>query len=379
MKIDLLYELQMPKPWTKPQHLGEHEVYWQAVEQIELADRMGFDTVWVVEHHSRVERSHSSAPEIFLGAVAQRTKHIRMGHGVVLLPYPFNHPIRVAEKAAVLDILSNGRLEFGTGRSTLFEQEQFRINPAETRDMWREALEIIPQMWMKETFSYKGKYFDIPERNILPKPYQQPHPPIWMAATNEESFPLAGELGIGALGLTILVPLDLVAQRVEVYRKAIARAKPVGAFVNNQVGAYTMVHCAESKQQAIENGFYDAVYWWFDRSIELRAAWESGDRNSPVFKKYPMLLKYFTKEIGPEGFDQADMVIGGDPDEVIRKIERHEEAGLDRVLCQMQVGYISHEKIMRSIELFGKHVIPHFKAAEQARRAVAPARRAGPN
>ena len=362
MKIDLLYELQLPKPWNKPQHEAEYEVYWQAMEQIELADRMGFDTVWLVEHHFRVERSHSPGPEIFLGAVAQRTKNIRLGHGVVLLPYPFNHPIRVAERAAVLDILSKGRLEFGTGRSTQFEQEGFRIDPAETREMWREALEMIPKMWMNETFSHKGKYFDIPERNILPKPHQQPHPPMWMAATNEESFPLAGELGLGALGLTILVPLEEIALRVESYRKAIRTAKPIGGFVNNQIGVYTMVHCAETKQQAIDNGFYDAVYWWFDRSIELRSAWDSGDRNNPVFKKYPILLKFFTKEIGPDGFDQADMVIGGDPDEVIRKIERHAAVGLDRVLCQMQVGYISHENIMKSMELFGKYVIPHFKA-----------------
>ena len=248
MKIDLLYELQLPKPWNKPQHEAEYEVYWQAMEQIELADRMGFDTVWLVEHHFRVERSHSPGPEIFLGAVAQRTKNIRLGHGVVLLPYPFNHPIRVAERAAVLDILSNGRLEFGTGRSTQFEQEGFRIDPAETREMWREALEMIPKMWMNETFSHKGKYFDIPERNILPKPHQQPHPPMWMAATNEESFPLAGELGLGALGLTILVPLEEIALRVESYRKAIRSAKPIGGFVNNQIGVYTMVHCAETKQ-----------------------------------------------------------------------------------------------------------------------------------
>lgn len=366
MKIDLLYELQLPKPWTKPQAKGEQEMYWQAVQQIELADQVGFDTVWVVEHHSRVERSHSPAPEVFLGAVSQRTKRIRLGHGVVLLPYPFNHPIRVAERAAVLDIMSNGRLEFGTGRSTLFEQEEFRVNPAESRDMWREALEIIPRMWTQETFSYKGRYFDVPQRNILPKPVQEPHPPIWMAATNEESFPLAGELGVGALGLTILVPLEEVAERVARYRKAIAHARPVGSAVNNQAGAYTMVHCAESKREAIAHGFYDAVYWWFDRSIELRAAWDKGDLGSPVFKKYPMLLKYFSKQIGPEGFDQADMVIGGNPDEVIEKIERHEQAGLDHVLCQMQVGYISHENIMKSIELFGRHVIPHFRAKESA-------------
>ena len=369
MKIDLLYELQMPLPWSKPQGEGEYEVYWQAMEQIELADKVGFDTVWLVEHHFRIERSHSPAPDIFLGAVAQRTTNIRLGHGVVPLPHQFNHPIRVAERAAVLDILSKGRLEFGTGRSTLFEQEGFGVDPADSRAQWRDAMEMIPKMWMNETFATKGSYFDLPERNILPKPHQKPHPPLWMAATTPESFPLAGELGLGALGLTILVPLEEVAERVQSYRKAIKNAKPIGAFVNNQVGAYTMVHCAESKQEAIDNGFYDAVYWWFDRSIELRSAWDQGGIDSPVFKKYPILLKYFSKEIGPEGFDQADMVIGGNPDDIIRKIEKHEAAGLDHVLCQMQVGYITHEKILKSIELFGKYVIPHFKAKERSAKA----------
>ena len=362
MKIDLLYELQMPKPWSKPQAEGEYEVYWQAMEQIELADKVGFDTVWLVEHHFRTERSHSPGPEIFLGAAAQRTKNIRLGHGVVLLPFEFNHPIRVAERAAVLDILSKGRLEFGTGRSTLFEQEGFGVDPAVTRDQWREAMEVIPKMWTNETFALKTEHFDLPERNILPKPHQKPHPPMWMATTQEESFPLAGELGLGALGLTIMVPLEEAAERVKLYRKGIERAKPLGAFVNNQIAIYTMVHCAETKQQAIDNGFYDAVFWWFDRSIELRAAFTSGSFGKHKYAKYPWITQLLNKEIGPEAFDQADMVIGGSPDDVIRQLERHEEIGLDHVLCQMQVGYISHEKIMRSLELFGEYVIPHFKA-----------------
>src|SRR4030095_8377917 len=124
MKFDLLYELQTPKPHDE---LSEHRCYHQALEQIELADRMGFDTVWAVEHHFLTEFAHSSAPEVFLAAVSQRTKRIRIGHGVVLLPHKFNHPIRVAERAAALDILSNGRLEFGTGRSSQYEQAGFEI------------------------------------------------------------------------------------------------------------------------------------------------------------------------------------------------------------------------------------------------------------
>ncbi len=190
MKIDMMYELEMPKPWTGAH--PEYDLFWNSMAEIELADRVGFDTVWMVEHHFRTEFSHSGAPDVFLSAVAQRTKNIRIGHGVVLLPYPFNHPIRVAERVATLDILSNGRLEFGVGRSGIDEQEGFGIKTEESRDMMLEALDIIPKMWSEELFSHEGRFFQIPEREIIPKPYQKPHPPLWMASTSPDSWTIAG-------------------------------------------------------------------------------------------------------------------------------------------------------------------------------------------
>src|SRR5512143_3205028 len=148
MKFDLLYELQMPKPHDER---SEWRCYHEALEQIELADKLGYDTVWEVEHHFLTEFAHSSAPEVFLAAVSQRTKNIRIGHGVALLPYPFNHPIRVAERAAALDIVSNGRVDLGTGRS-ITEQELggFGIDPADSRPMWEQAIRMIPRMWQTE-------------------------------------------------------------------------------------------------------------------------------------------------------------------------------------------------------------------------------------
>src|SRR5215472_16555651 len=144
MKFDLLYELQMPKPHDAR---SEYRCYHEALEQIVLADRLGFDTVWEVEHHFLTEFAHSSAPEVFLAAVAQRTERIRIGHGVVQIPYKFNHPVRVAERIAVLDIMSDGRVEFGTGRSTPFEQAGFEIDVEESRAMFEESLELIPRLW----------------------------------------------------------------------------------------------------------------------------------------------------------------------------------------------------------------------------------------
>ena len=202
MKFGLLYELEMPKPWDPKK---EREIFHEALEQIVLAEEMGFEYVWMVEHHFLTEFAHSSAPEVFLGALTQRTSKMRLGHGVVLLPV--NHPIRVAEYVATLDIMSNGRVEFGTGRSgTPYQLTPFGTELKDTRPMWEEALDIIPRMWTEEVFSHQGTYYNIAPREIIPKPVQDPHPPIWVAASQVETFKMAGEKGIGALCFTLGEP-----------------------------------------------------------------------------------------------------------------------------------------------------------------------------
>lgn len=374
MKIDLLYEIQNP-------HASEYDAYWQAVEQIELADRMGFDTVWCVEHHFLDGFSHSSAPEVFLAAVSQRTERIRIGHGVVLLPHPFNHPIRVAERIGALDILSNGRVEFGTGRSSPFEQEPFGIDPEESRAMWEEALRVIPRMWTEERFEYSGRYFEIPERSVVPRPIQRPHPPIWMAATSPESWELAGRHGIGILGLTIFVSVDQIAERIAAYRETVRHAVPVGRVVNDQCGAFTVVHCAPTEEEAVANGGTQATVNYVLYAIKVFAGGKKPEERletdlvrtgsetratqrsyQDLTKAYPLLEKMVKGELTHEELDAQDMVIVGDPDKCVRKLERYRDAGCDRVLCLMQHGEIPHEAVMASIELFGKHVIPHFDA-----------------
>lgn len=366
MKIDLLYEIQCPGR-------SEYDAYWEALEQIELADRMGFGTAWCVEHHFLTDFAHSSAPEVFLAAVAQRTERIRIGHGVVLLPSPFNHPIRVAERIGALDILSKGRVEFGTGRSSTYEQAGFQVPTEESRDMWQEALEIIPRMWATDKFSHDGRYWQIPERNVVPKPIQQPHPPIWVAATSPQSWEIAGQNGIGCLGLTIFVSVDQIAERIRGYREAIKTCTPVGAVVNDQVGAFTVVHCAESQAQAVENAGTRAAVDYLTYAFKVFAGGftpgqdvpPDGAPDSPLpyqdmLKAYPLLPKMMRGQVAYEDMDAEDMVIVGDPDKCVRKLERYRDAGCDRVLCLMQAGEIPHEAVMRSIELFGTHVIPHF-------------------
>ena len=371
MKLDLLIEIQVPKPWEPDQRGAEYRAFWNVMEQIQLADRLGFDTVWFVEHHFREEWSHCSAPEVVMSAVSQRAQNIRLGHAVVLLPYPINHPVRIAERAAAMDIISNGRLEFGVGRSLPQEWEAFRIDPEETRAMCAEALEIIPKMWTQDTFSHKGRYFDIPERNVLPKPYQKPHPPIWMAATSEESFPLAGSLGIGALGLTILLDNEAVEGRVKAYKHAVKSATPVGSFVNNQMGVFTLVHCADTRQKARDNGAYEAIAWWLALVVTIRKKWEGIESLQGQFADFPILQRYAAGEVGVEAFDRENMVIIGDPQDVIRKIEVYERMGVDRVLCDVEFGHMDQKAVLRSIELLGKEVIPHFKKKGSAHRIEA--------
>jgi alkanesulfonate monooxygenase SsuD/methylene tetrahydromethanopterin reductase-like flavin-dependent oxidoreductase (luciferase family) len=375
MKFDLLYELQTPKPHDER---SEWRVYKEALEQIELADRLGFDTVWAVEHHFLTEFAHCSAPEVFLTAAAARTTRIRIGHGVVLLPSKFNHPIRVAERSAALDLLSDGRLEFGTGRSSQYEQAGFEIDTALSRDMWQESLELIPRMWTEDPFEHHGRFVNVPSRSIIPKPLQKPHPPMWMAATSPQSWEIAGRNGIGILGLTIFVSVPQLQDRVRAYREALTQAKPVGRFINDRVGAFTIVHVAETRQQAIANGATDAAINYLLYAFRIlggganpgdagmqreHAATEiqSTPYRDMIAKEYPIILKMMKNECTFEDLDQEDMVMVGDVDECARKVERYQQAGLDHFISLMQADRIPHDRVMRSIELFGKEIIPRFR------------------
>src|SRR5579862_980264 len=205
MKFGTFYEHQLPRPWREG---AELKLIQNALDQVELADKIGIDHMWEVEHHFLEEYAHSSAPEIFLAAASQRTKQIRLGHGIVLMPPAYNPPARVAERIATLDIVSNGRVDFGTGESaSRTEIEGFRIDAAERRGMWREAVEQVANMLAMDPYpGYQGKYFSMPPRNIVPKPVQQPHPPLWVACTNRDTIHLAAQLGIGALAFTFVDP-----------------------------------------------------------------------------------------------------------------------------------------------------------------------------
>ena len=183
MKFGIFIDLQIPRPWDEQ---GEARLLQEALEQVELADRLGIEYVWAQEHHFLEEYSHSSAPEVFLAACSQRTKNIRLGHGIVVMSPKYNHPARIAERLSTLDLISGGRVEWGTGESgSRIELEGFGVDFVDKRPMWSEGLEeTIKMMCLTPYPGFEGKYFSMPQRNVVPKPMQKPHPPLWAACSN---------------------------------------------------------------------------------------------------------------------------------------------------------------------------------------------------
>lgn len=360
MKFGLLYEIEKTQPWGEG---GQRAIFMEALEQIKLAEEVGFDYVWAVEHHFLGEFSLSSAPEVFLAAVSQHTSRIRIGQGVCLLPFGYNHPIRAAERAATLDIMSNGRLEFGTGRSaTAYEMQPFGVDPEKTREEWDEAVRMIPKMWTQDDFSWDSPRMKIPSRSVLPKPLQQPHPPMWMAGTQPSSAFLAAERGLGFLHFSYTDPVAL-DEKIQKYREGIAKCEPVGSFVNNNFAGFTLMHCGRDDAGALTQGVPGAE-WYVKATNMLYAAWAQAGVQS-----YKWYAEQFEKGAGGQEVDIAKMAddgilcIGGP--EKCAQIARHYEAqGIDQLIFLVQMGANRHEAIMDSLRRFGEHVIPRFKRAE---------------
>ncbi|MFQ6027228.1 MAG: LLM class flavin-dependent oxidoreductase [Dehalococcoidia bacterium] len=356
MKFGLMYEIQIPEP----HYPGvEQERYKQVLAQVDLADEVGFDYFWTVEHHFLSEFSHCSAPEVLYGAISQRTKRIRIGHAVALLPGEYNHPVRVAERAAVLDILSDGRMDLGTGRSTtLIEMDGFEVNPEETKAQWEEAVAMIPRMWTEETFSHEGRFFNIPPRSVIPKPVQKPHPPLWVACSQPDSFRAAGEMGLGVLCFN-LGGYEQMEERVAAYREAVKHAHPVGHFVNDQVAALCLIHCGEDDAEARQVAAPEGL-WFVNKAEELYQPWQGRQVPSSYQFAVTAVQQERVNKTAEDHLKSGAFAMGN-PDTVIKVLKNYEKAGVDQVLCFMQMGNLAHSRIMDSIKLFGRHVIPYFQ------------------
>lgn len=355
MKFSLLVEIQLADPSPS----AERRAFREAVRQAVLADELGYHALWAVEHHGLSAYSHCSAPEILLGQIAALTRRIRLGHGVTLTPGRYNHPIRVAERVAVLDILSDGRVDWGSGKSSsLVEQGAFEIERAELDGQWREALAMIPRMWRDEPFEWSGTYYHVPPTAIIPKPVQQPHPPIFAACSRPETVELAGQLGIGSLNFTAGNDAYLTA-KIDAYRAAISRARGPAGTVNNRFCCTPTALVLEDDRLACEYGFRGARFF----QEALAAYFFSRERiEQPLdVSRAPLTSAQLAKAMAERnGPGSALTSVIGDPTSAIETVSRFQAAGVDELIMVMDLGTVPHDIVAQSLRTFAERVMPRF-------------------
>lgn len=354
MKFGIMTQIQMPRPWSET---SERQAYWNALDQGVAAEGAGFEYFWITEQHFLAEIGHAPASDMFLAALSQRTKTLRMGLGVLLLP--LHNPINVAERVATLDVLSNGRVEFGTGRGTTsYMLEGWGVDIDASRDMGTEALQAVLKMYESEYFEgFKGKHFDLPARHILPRPVQRPHPPLWVAATNLETYEFAGKQGFGVIGVTRNTREE-TREAIDRYRSAIRSATPetmVGKLPNEHVAAFGIA-CVDNDDRAGRAAACAAARWYYgDNDAELNP--KRFTTAGGVEKVRARIAAQSDDDLIANG-----MAFGGNADTITRQIEAWSEIGLDQMIFMIQAGRTTHDQVMRTIDILGEKVIPRFQS-----------------
>ncbi len=356
MKFGIFYEMQLPKPWGPT---SERDIFLQSLDQIELADELGYDYVWEVEHHFLEEYSHSSAPEVFLAAASQRTRNIRLGHGITLMPPGYNHPARTAERIATLDLLSGGRVDFGTGESSSeMELGGFGIDREAKKAMWEESLRCIVGMFRDEPWEFHGTYVDFPRRNVIPKPLQKPHPPLWVACSNPQTAFTAARLGLGALGFDFAGLEETTRRRAEYYRIIREECEPIGDAVNAQFAIVSGFMCCPRDDEALQKGVPGMRFFGY----ALAHYYAGGSHHDPGSTD---LMRAF-QSVPPPGLIQGSEGCIGSPKTIRERLLAYEQAGIDQIIFVAQAGLTKHEDIMSSLRLFASELLPEFKERDEA-------------
>lgn len=368
MKFGLFYEHQLPKPWTEG---AEQRLFHEALEQAELADKLGLDHLWQAEHHFLEEYSHSSAPEIFLAACSQRTKNIRIGHGVRLMPSGYNHPARVAEQIGTLDIMSNGRVEWGTGESaSRTELDGYGVPLAEKRAQWRENVEQAANMMAMSPYpGYKGGSFSLPCRNIVPKPVQKPHPPMWMACTNRDTIKVAASIGVGALAFSFLDPEEARGW-ADIYYGIIKsdQCTPIGHSVNANIAMVSNFSVHHDRAEAIRRG--QEGFEFFGYAVNALVAHDVIPGRSTLFADFQRARGNRDEEIIAASRMAETLASGiGTPGDIRAHLKAFQNAGVDQVIFLQQAGRNKHAHICEALELFAAEVMGEFKADVAEREA----------
>lgn len=369
MRFGVFYELQLPKPWLPG---DEHRLFKEALEQVVLADRLGFDYAWEVEHHFLDEYSHASAPEVFLGAAAGLTKRIRLGHGIRQVIPNYNHPARTAEGLATLDLLSDGRLEFGIGEgATRLELGAFGIPARNKRALALEAAEQICNMMVLTPYpGFEGQGFSMPCRNVLPKPLQTPHPPVWMACTNRETIKVAARNGVGALAFSFLDP-DEARTWAEIYYGIIKSEEcvPLGWSVNANLAMVSAFSMHENREEAIRRGQDNFEFFRYSQQKLVAEDFVPGHSNmwDEFIAARGDASDRLIKAARARGeYDGAGI---GTPDDMIAHLTRIQASGVDQVVLLQQAGRNSNTNICEGLQLFADKVMPRFQADVAEREA----------
>ncbi|HWS45916.1 MAG TPA: LLM class flavin-dependent oxidoreductase [Acidimicrobiia bacterium] len=374
MKFGLFYEHQVPRPWAEG---DERRVMSEALDQIELADRIGIDCVWVVEHHFLEEYSHSSAPELFLAAASQRTERIRLAHGIVHTLPAINHPARIAERISTLDVLSNGRVEFGTGEgSAAAELDAFGVDPADKRAMWAEGVRVALRCMTETPFSgHVGEYVRMPPRNVVPKPVQRPHPPVWIACSRRETIHLAAQHAIGALAFAFFDPEEARHWVDDYYSTLANEGVPIGDAVNANLACVTSFFCHEDEAEAVRRGaegvnfigYSLGHYYVFGRHVpgagDLWADYRARRAEQGYDPEAVALAVADEERLGAKSVAQGTSGLRGamgTPDQVRDYFRRYEECGVDQLILSCAAGRNRHEHIMETLELLGREILPEF-------------------
>ncbi len=379
MKFGVFYEHQLPRPWTQE---SEYQLIQDALEQIAYADSIGIEYAWEVEHHFLEEYSHSSAPEVFLAAASQRTKNIRLGHGIVQTPPPFNHPARIAERIAMLDLVSDGRADFGSGESSSeAELGGFMIEPEKKRAMWEEGLRVAIRCMTEEPFTgHSGEFVTMPPRNVLPKPRQKPHPPVWVACSRRDTIHLAAQKAIGALAFAFVDPEEAKYWVDDYYNTLAKQGVPIGDAVNANVACVTTFMCHPDEDEAIRRGLEGANffgyslahYYVFGRHHPAQTnVWEEFQQRRAEHGYDPEAVIAASENADRLGAKVVEEGIGGlrgavgTPEQLREYLRRYEECGVDQVIFCYQAGKNRHDHIMEALELFGRDVLPEFKERDE--------------
>jgi alkanesulfonate monooxygenase SsuD/methylene tetrahydromethanopterin reductase-like flavin-dependent oxidoreductase (luciferase family) len=330
---------------------SESQRYQHILAQIELGDRVGFDTVWLGELHFGRSSSILACPLMVLAAAAQRTQRIRLGTAVTLLP--LHSPVKIAEEAATADILSDGRLEFGVGRGTApIHYTGYNVPQDESRERFEEALDVILRAWTSERLSYQGKYFHAQDLAVVPKPVQKPHPPLRLAANSPDTFAIAGRLGLPIFASPLINPPNKLQEYLTVHRNAL------GPESRQDVALMFPVHVSDSRAQARQECEASLMHFFRTAGERLRPLGEATVKSYEAFQQVLARLERVTYE----GIDK-NMGVFGDPAHCIERIHAFQrEFQMDEFIGYFnQGGLIDHATVRRSMELFAKEVIPRCK------------------